>query len=109
MRKNMSRYLTFAVVIGSVCLLAYSLHVEDKPFFATSIAAAFLIHMWTRPGRRDFLLTIGIGLFLMVAYALSWPAATRRLSTCLVTGIVGLGLGSLPVTGAQAIWRGGPA
>ena len=109
MHKNMSRYLTFAVVIGSVCLLTYSLHVENKPFFATSIAATFLIHIWTRPGRRDLLLTVGIGLFLTVAYALSWPAATRSLSTSLVTGIAGLGLGSLAVTGAQAIWREGPA
>ena len=109
MSENMSRYLTFVVVIGSVCLLTYSLHVENKPFFATSIAATFLIHMWTRPGRKDALLAIGIGLFLLAAYALSWPAATRSLSTCVETGIAGLGLGSLSVTGAQAIWREGTA
>src|SRR5713101_7199217 len=104
MNKDITRYLTLAVVIGPVCLLTYSLHVENKPFFATSIAATFLIHMWTRPSRRDLLLTVGIGLFLMLAYALSWPAATRSLSTCLVASIAALGLGSLSVTGAQAIW-----
>jgi|SRR5882672_2195756 len=82
MNQDITRYLTLAVVIGPVCLLTYSPHVENKPFFATSIAATSLIHMWTRPSRRDLLVTIGIGLFLMLAYELSWPAVTRSLSTC---------------------------
>ena len=107
MGERIFRWLTFAVVVIPVYLVTYALHVENKPFFATSIAGTFLIHMWTRPPRREWLLTVGIGIVLLGSYALCWAESTRSVSTVMLAGIACLGLGSLAVTGAQAIWREG--
>jgi hypothetical protein len=65
--------------------------------------------MWTRPPRREWVLTVGIGIVLLAAYALCWEKSTRSVSTVTLAGIACLGLGSLAVTGAQAIWREGAA
>src|SRR5712691_3567127 len=109
MSEKLFRGLTLAIIVIPVYLITYALHVEDKPFFATSVAGTFLIHMWTRPPRREWLLTVGIGIVLLAAYALCWEKSTRSVSTVTLAGIACLGLGSLAVTGAQAIWREGAA
>ena len=103
MKSKSSGQLTLAVIAGLICLVTYGLHVENKPFFATSIAGAFLIHMWARPGRREARTTVILGALLAGMYALAWPPARQGLTAVLLSGGAWLGVGSLLVMASDAL------
>jgi hypothetical protein len=94
--------LAAAVVVGQVYLVTANrfLNLVETPFLAYSLLGSFAIHFWTRPGRRERVVTILLALSGAAVFALAsgrfrgdWPTSLA------CAGF--LGLASLAVLGAQ--------
>ena len=103
--------LLAAAVLGGQCVLVAGRHfatILETPFLPYCLIGAFAIHFWTRPGRTERLVTLGLAIAATTAFVLAsgrfhgdWPSTVACGSF--------FGLASLAVLAVQTIRSRGAA
>src|SRR5712692_3513987 len=103
------------LIIGAVLLLPVYLgarhglmNLEQNPVLESALAGAFLIHMWSRPRRDEWIPVLGIGALATAAYGYLHHGFGRYLGAAPDACAAFLGAGSFAVLAARALAENGP-
>ena len=84
------------------------MNLEQNPVLESALAGAFLIHLWTRPGRDEWIPVLGIGALASAAYVWLHHGFGPYLGAAPAVCAAFLGAGSLAVMATRAFAEQGP-
>jgi len=95
-----------AIIVALAAVLAGRFFLNSPNFLSYALAGTFVLHMWTRPSRREILATFGLAAIFVL-----WHSEFRGSKDLLAGGLMTpghfLGLASLVVLGAPIPWSTG--